>query len=305
MKQLLSIKIVALIIGFFAAQSVVAQSIEDIRINEILVYNVDGFKDDYGHASSWIELHNTGHGSVNIGGCYLKVNGTEYRIPKISDMVIPPRGYKVFFADGETARGPFYTNFTLENAQYIAFYASDNKYTAVDSLVINPDIMKVDVSYGWFRDQDGVTKLMNLPASTPGTSNDTLETVPRSEHFRQADPIGIVLAVTAIAVVLTCLTALYLIFAYLGKFHIKMAKRKDQKAKAASTQMQKSPAAEGAKAGEGVLLSEELAAIAIALYKYSEDLHDRETTVLTINRAAKAYSPWSSKIYGLNQYHKK
>jgi Na+-transporting methylmalonyl-CoA/oxaloacetate decarboxylase gamma subunit len=43
------------------------------------------------------------------------------------------------------------------------------------------------------------------------------------------------------------------------------------------------------------------AAIAIAMYQYSEDLHDVENAVLTINRGAKAYSPWSSKIYGLRR----
>jgi hypothetical protein len=55
------------------------------------------------------------------------------------------------------------------------------------------------------------------------------------------------------------------------------------------------------KKSDDLLTNEEIAAIAIALYKYSEDLHDIEDTVLTINRAAKAYSPWSSKIYGLTQ----
>lgn len=43
------------------------------------------------------------------------------------------------------------------------------------------------------------------------------------------------------------------------------------------------------------------AAIATALYLYSSDVHDLENTVLTINRTAKMYSPWSSKIYGLTQ----
>ncbi|MDR1402458.1 MAG: hypothetical protein LBJ60_01980 [Tannerellaceae bacterium] len=58
--------------------------------------------------------------------------------------------------------------------------------------------------------------------------------------------------------------------------------------------------------GDATLTNDELAAIAIALYKYAEDLHDIENTVLTINRAAKVYSPWSSKIYGLTQIpHKK
>ena len=45
-----------------------------------------------------------------------------------------------------------------------------------------------------------------------------------------------------------------------------------------------------------------LAAIATALHLYSIELHDEENMKLTIKRSAKPYSPWSSKIYGLNTY---
>jgi len=47
--------------------------------------------------------------------------------------------------------------------------------------------------------------------------------------------------------------------------------------------------------------NEQIAAIAIALYKYSESLYQNEIMTLTINRVSKMYSPWSSKIYGLRQ----
>jgi hypothetical protein len=50
-----------------------------------------------------------------------------------------------------------------------------------------------------------------------------------------------------------------------------------------------------------VITNEKLAAIAIALYKYSETLYHNELMMLTINRVSKMYSPWSSKIYGLRQ----
>ena len=44
------------------------------------------------------------------------------------------------------------------------------------------------------------------------------------------------------------------------------------------------------------------AAIAAAIHLYNEELHDEENTVLTINRISRTYSPWSSKIQGLNTY---
>jgi len=43
------------------------------------------------------------------------------------------------------------------------------------------------------------------------------------------------------------------------------------------------------------------AAIAMALHLHESELHDAENTILTINRVAKLYSPWSSKIYGLRR----
>lgn len=44
------------------------------------------------------------------------------------------------------------------------------------------------------------------------------------------------------------------------------------------------------------------AAIGMALYLHFSELHDFESTVLTIKKVQKSYSPWSSKIYGLREY---
>lgn len=48
------------------------------------------------------------------------------------------------------------------------------------------------------------------------------------------------------------------------------------------------------------------AAIAMALHLYFNELHDEESNIITIKNATKQYSPWSSKIYGVqNQPVKK
>ena len=52
---------------------------------------------------------------------------------------------------------------------------------------------------------------------------------------------------------------------------------------------------------EGQLHEEEIAAITAALKLYKSALHDRESEVLTILSAKRAYSPWNSKIHGLTQ----
>lgn len=40
-------------------------------------------------------------------------------------------------------------------------------------------------------------------------------------------------------------------------------------------------------------------AIAMGLYLYFNELHDEESNIITIKNAQKQYSPWNSKIYGV------
>ncbi|MCO6481055.1 MAG: hypothetical protein J5I94_30705 [Phaeodactylibacter sp.] len=48
-----------------------------------------------------------------------------------------------------------------------------------------------------------------------------------------------------------------------------------------------------------VLVGNESAAIATALYLYFNEVHDEEDTIMTIKKVSKRYSPWSSKIFGV------
>ena len=94
----------------------------------------------------------------------------------------------------------------------------------------------------------------------------------------------------------SALILLYLAFWALGKLMIHIAKRNKQKASGTAT------VAPPVKIkNEGAIVGAEIAAIGMALKMYQDEMHDIESHVLTINRVAKAYSPWSSKIYGLSQ----
>lgn len=53
---------------------------------------------------------------------------------------------------------------------------------------------------------------------------------------------------------------------------------------------------------DGSMSGETHAAIALALHLYMNDLHDQESSKLTISKISKKYSPWNSKIYGLRNY---
>jgi hypothetical protein len=54
-------------------------------------------------------------------------------------------------------------------------------------------------------------------------------------------------------------------------------------------------------AGLSDINGEVAAAISTALHLYKNEYHDFESTVLTINKVSKTYSPWSSKLYGLSK----
>ncbi len=48
------------------------------------------------------------------------------------------------------------------------------------------------------------------------------------------------------------------------------------------------------------LSADQSAAIAMALHLYYTDVHDEESHVMTIKNVERRYSPWNSKIYGIN-----
>jgi Na+-transporting methylmalonyl-CoA/oxaloacetate decarboxylase gamma subunit len=50
---------------------------------------------------------------------------------------------------------------------------------------------------------------------------------------------------------------------------------------------------------------EEYAAIAAAIYLYDNELHDKENTILTIEKTTRAWTPWNAKYFGMNNYFKK
>ncbi len=277
-----------------------AQGVKDIRINEVLVFNEDNFIDPYGHHVGWIELHNTGHANIDVGGCYLTVhpNGEMYPIPKGDPRtVIPPEGYVIFFAEGTATKGIFHTNFTLDQTGYLALYDQSGK-GLIDEVSYAVEEQLADISIGFWRDAEGkFTTPYMLSATTPMASNEEQDDIPQSERFRMADPTGGVMAVTAMAVVFSALLFLFLIFLSIGRVNVRAARKKHAK-----LEQIKNQEIHPVLPAEGEMIhGEELAAIALALYQYQSDLHDIESNVITINKVARAYSPWSSKIYGLRQ----
>jgi len=270
----------------------IAQSRRDLRINEVLIKNTSNYQDSYGERSAWIEIFNSAYNKVNCNGCYLTDdinNPTKYKIPMNDpNTLIPTRFFVVFWADGNTTHGTFHLNFKLDStSRYIALFDGDGK-TLIDSVNL-PSVAKENVSYARLTDGDG--NWQEVIKTTPMATNITVDDVSAGQKFAKSDPVGIGMAIVAMSVVFIALILLYLFFKNIGKYNVKRQK-KNQEVYAVS---------EGKPIIHEEISGEVFAAISAALYIYETEQHDYETNVLTINRAAKMYSPWSSKIYGLRQ----
>lgn len=306
------------------ASNVYAQNMSDMRLNEVLVTNTEGFEDDYGYRSGWIELFNTSYGTVDIAGCFLSTdpdNLTMYRIPKGDVLTkVQPRQHILFWADGVANRGTFHLGFTLDNAKELIFTAADGR-TVIDRVVF--PALDTNKSYG--RKVDGVGSVSDLGVvyksyrnskleaeakadtstehgwikmdnPTPSTNNATLDGESKSAMMAQSDPYGIFLTLTAMCVTFLALAILFLVFKQIGKFHIK---KKSENAVKAVEGTKNSAKADTS----GQVSAETYAAISMAIHMFMQEneAHDFEDTILTINKVSRTYSPWSSKIYTLRE----
>lgn len=113
----------------------------------------------------------------------------------------------------------------------------------------------------------------------------------QSERIQASDPYGAGLAVVAVSVVFFALVCIMFMMGGYGKLIQRFQNRKQTSGKATAT-------SGTGNAPEG----EVYAAIAAAIYAYSQDLHDVEDTVITIQKAERAWTPWNAKFYNMNRY---
>lgn len=100
-----------------------------------------------------------------------------------------------------------------------------------------------------------------------------------------------IIGVGGSVLVILIVAVISLVFILLGKYMSKGLRMKKTVNK---------DAADAPVALKGKLPANTVAAISAAVYRYMEDSMAEENTIITIDRAAKIYSPWSSKIYATN-----
>lgn len=300
-------KLILIIAAVVCASSslVYGQSRKSLKINEVMVTNGNSVIDDYGEHSAWIELFNSSFAPLEISSVYItndKKDKKKYPVP-LGDVntKLPKRQHVIFWADGEPSKGTFHLNFTLTPGEdnWIGVYDADGK-TLIDEVVIPADLLpnttyarKVDgVGDGpdaWeVRDGEGEKYI------TPSSNNIIKDTNDKVEMFANSDKNGLGMTITAMGIVFMALALLCICFLIISKIGERSLKGK--KAKAHGTKLSELQKDEHPETDSG----EVIAAIVMALHEHL-NAHDNENTVLTIDKVKRAYSPWSSKIYGLRE----
>lgn len=280
-----------------------AQGRRGLRINEVMVQNESNFVDDYGRHGAWIELFNTNFGPMEISSVYLTndpENPTMYPVP-LGDVNtrIPKRQHVLFWADGEPSKGTFHLNFTLDPTRenWIGLYDADGK-TLLDEVTV-PAGMYPNMSYarktdgvghgneGWEKRDGSLSGIV-----TPSSANVIRDTNGKVNMFREKDARGAGLTVMAMCIVFSALLLLCICFYIISAIGARKSKSNKLRSQAVS----------GTEPAEGVRhendSGEVIAAIGMALHDHL-DAHDRESTVLTIHKIRRPYSPWSSKLHGM------
>ncbi|MFK7808660.1 MAG: CotH kinase family protein [Saprospiraceae bacterium] len=130
------------LILFLVNETVTAQ----VRINEICSDNKTTITDDFGEASDWIELYNTGTESVDLTGYFLSDNSDQPNKWTFPNLVISPNQHLILFASGRDLSNSYvHTNFKLSKDGEVLLL-SDNDGNLLDQ--IGFPSLDEDVSYG-------------------------------------------------------------------------------------------------------------------------------------------------------------
>ncbi len=274
----------------------------DLVINEVVVENIDGYTNEFGERHAWIEIYNNTTRTLELSSIFITNDPNDkkkYAVPRGDEKtLVRPHQQAVFWADNKPSNGTFHLNFKLDpnKENYIALYEADGE-TLIDEMTI-PAGMLANQSYGYEKDGVKNDKTGNLatvlPRATPNSNNFVEGENPKIIALKENDPWGGMMTVTAMFVVFMALFSLFLAFKFTGKTAKWLTRRKAIESGRIVVED-----------ADHELSGEVLAAISAAIYEMNQDVHDIESTILTIDEVKRNYSPWSSKIYSLRQLPKK
>jgi hypothetical protein len=120
-------------------------------INEFMADNGGQLLDNYGAASDWVEIHNSGDMAGSLNGYYLTDEAGDKTKWQFPDVTIPAGGYLLVFASNQDDRDPaqpLHTSFALSNnGEYLGLIAPDGQMVVHEyALPVPPQ--HENVSYG-------------------------------------------------------------------------------------------------------------------------------------------------------------
>ncbi len=187
-----------------------------------------------------------------------------------------------------TAEGVFIRSFGLDSLMQGVFYNVHNEELVVWSMVPQGYTLQT------LNLKDAPKDLADLEMVTHKTFTTPVVAETAAEKIQRMDPNGLAMTLLALIIVGIALILLYIIFKFVANIYAEDLRKRFIKKKGKSAEELSLPDIHNTTNELG-------AAIGLALYFYKNQLHDNENTILTINKATKNYSPWSSKIYGIRK----
>ena len=142
-----------------------------LAINEFMASNDTTIADEFGEFDDWVEIHNYGEESIQLGGLYLSDNldnPTKWGFP---DTSIAAGGFMIVWTDDDSIQGPRHTTYKLSaGGEYIGIFESDeNSNALIDGIEFGEQI--TDQAFGRIPNGTGEFQLV---AATPGSSNEPI-----------------------------------------------------------------------------------------------------------------------------------
>jgi len=150
-----------------------------VVINELMASNNRCIQDPQGQYDDWIEIYNYGSQILDLGGLYLTDDLSvpdKWQIP--SATIILAGGYRLIWADDDTADAGLHANFKLDaDGEEVALFDSDG-IIEIDSITF--PAQTTDISYGRYPDANNEWLFFEFPSpeqenegGVPGVVADT------------------------------------------------------------------------------------------------------------------------------------
>ncbi len=146
---------------------------QTLLINEFEARNSKTIADNKGEYDDWIEIVNVTNKSIDLNGYYITDDLTKKSKCKLTamsgELIIPAKGYIIFWADDNLLQGASHLNFKLTGSNgFIGLFADD--LTTIDSITYPSQ--QIDISFG--RDIINQSAWNFYSTPTPGKSNNTV-----------------------------------------------------------------------------------------------------------------------------------